>query len=155
MIPTRITVFSLALWCSVVPLQPARKLIPCQENKWMNLWIQFYFLQVGTYLLRLVLRELFEFKFMQTDPNWSNFFYNQETDQVNIYYLLNNYYPLNLYHLSNSAMCQRNKPLAQILLFDQGRSMKPKLDTGVKVYDNKVKKKQRHPTNKKPNMMIR
>ena len=33
-------------------------------------------------VLRLCLRELFEFRFMQTDPNWSNFFYNKETDQV-------------------------------------------------------------------------
>ena len=32
--------------------------------------------------MKLVLRELFEFQFMQTDPNWSNFFYNEETDQV-------------------------------------------------------------------------
>uniref|UniRef100_A0A3B4EG54 PID domain-containing protein n=1 Tax=Pygocentrus nattereri TaxID=42514 RepID=A0A3B4EG54_PYGNA len=27
-------------------------------------------------ILQLCLRELFEFRFMQTDPNWSNFFYN-------------------------------------------------------------------------------
>ncbi|KAI2656104.1 Atypical kinase COQ8B, mitochondrial [Labeo rohita] len=27
-------------------------------------------------VLQLCLRELFEFRFMQTDPNWSNFFYN-------------------------------------------------------------------------------
>ena len=32
--------------------------------------------------------------------------------------------------------------------------MKPKLDTGVEVCDNKVKKKQRHTTNKKPNMYL-
>ena len=37
---------------------------------------------------------------------------------------------------------------------DQGRSMKPELDTGVEVYDNKVKKKQRHATNEKQNMYI-
>eukprot|EP00794_Sanderia_malayensis_P020192 gene20192-22168_t len=40
--------------------------------------------RVGLYLLRLVLRELFEFQFMQTDPNWSNFLYNQETDQITL-----------------------------------------------------------------------
>jgi len=28
------------------------------------------------------LRELFEFRLMQTDPNWSNFFYNEEDDKV-------------------------------------------------------------------------
>jgi aarF domain-containing kinase len=33
--------------------------------------------QLGERLLRLCLREIFTFKFMQTDPNWSNFFYNK------------------------------------------------------------------------------
>jgi hypothetical protein len=29
------------------------------------------------------LRELFIFRYMQTDPNWANFLYNPETKQVN------------------------------------------------------------------------
>ncbi|XP_069156096.1 atypical kinase COQ8B, mitochondrial [Procambarus clarkii] len=33
-------------------------------------------------ILRLCLLELFYFGYMQTDPNWSNFFYNAETEQV-------------------------------------------------------------------------
>ncbi|XP_054651186.1 atypical kinase COQ8B, mitochondrial [Dunckerocampus dactyliophorus] len=33
-------------------------------------------------ILQLCLRELFEFRFMQTDPNWANFFYNSETKKV-------------------------------------------------------------------------
>lgn len=33
-------------------------------------------------LLKLCLLELYEFNFMQTDPNWSNFFYNGDTDQL-------------------------------------------------------------------------
>lgn len=33
-------------------------------------------------LLKLTLMELYEFNFMQTDPNWSNFFYNEDTDQL-------------------------------------------------------------------------
>ncbi|XP_063588561.1 uncharacterized protein LOC134765719 isoform X2 [Penaeus indicus] len=33
-------------------------------------------------ILRLCLLELFKFGFMQTDPNWSNFFYNAETEQL-------------------------------------------------------------------------
>ncbi|XP_045184987.2 atypical kinase COQ8B, mitochondrial-like [Mercenaria mercenaria] len=37
---------------------------------------------LGTKLLELCLRELFEFKLMQTDPNWSNFFYNPETEKI-------------------------------------------------------------------------
>jgi aarF domain-containing kinase len=34
---------------------------------------------IGTQILRLCLREIFEFQFMQTDPNWTNFLYNSST----------------------------------------------------------------------------
>ncbi|KAF6211823.1 hypothetical protein GE061_012338 [Apolygus lucorum] len=33
-------------------------------------------------IMHLCLKELFEFRVMQTDPNWSNFFYNKETRQL-------------------------------------------------------------------------
>lgn len=33
-------------------------------------------------IMELCLKELFVFRYMQTDPNWSNFFYNTETKQV-------------------------------------------------------------------------
>uniref|UniRef100_A0A673LYQ1 Atypical kinase COQ8A, mitochondrial n=1 Tax=Sinocyclocheilus rhinocerous TaxID=307959 RepID=A0A673LYQ1_9TELE len=33
-------------------------------------------------ILSLCLRELFEFRYMQTDPNWSNFFYDPQTHRV-------------------------------------------------------------------------
>ncbi|KAG8443853.1 hypothetical protein GDO86_009154 [Hymenochirus boettgeri] len=33
-------------------------------------------------ILQLCLRELFEFRFMQTDPNWSNFFYDPQLHKV-------------------------------------------------------------------------
>ncbi|KAA0708405.1 Atypical kinase COQ8A, mitochondrial [Triplophysa tibetana] len=33
-------------------------------------------------ILTLCLRELFEFRYMQTDPNWSNFFYDPQTNKV-------------------------------------------------------------------------
>ncbi|KAM9707465.1 atypical kinase COQ8A, mitochondrial isoform 1-T1 [Menidia menidia] len=33
-------------------------------------------------ILRLCLRELFEFRYMQTDPNWANFFFNPQTHKV-------------------------------------------------------------------------
>lgn len=33
-------------------------------------------------MLDLFFRELLEFQFMQTDPNWANFLYNTETKQV-------------------------------------------------------------------------
>uniref|UniRef100_A0A3Q1JAK4 ABC1 atypical kinase-like domain-containing protein n=1 Tax=Anabas testudineus TaxID=64144 RepID=A0A3Q1JAK4_ANATE len=38
--------------------------------------------QICFNILQLCLRELFEFRFMQTDPNWANFFYNSDTNKV-------------------------------------------------------------------------
>ncbi|XP_076311620.1 ubiquinone biosynthesis protein COQ8, mitochondrial isoform X2 [Tachypleus tridentatus] len=38
--------------------------------------------KISEWLLKLCLMELFVFRFMQTDPNWSNFFYNSENDQI-------------------------------------------------------------------------
>ncbi|KAK9764496.1 hypothetical protein K7432_007935 [Basidiobolus ranarum] len=37
---------------------------------------------IGEKILRLCLRELFEFRYMQTDPNWTNFLYNEKTRKV-------------------------------------------------------------------------
>ena len=39
-------------------------------------------LQVAQKLLELCLREVFEFRYMQTDPNWSNFFYDHKNNKV-------------------------------------------------------------------------
>ncbi|WQF79957.1 Putative ABC1 atypical kinase-like domain, protein kinase-like domain superfamily [Colletotrichum destructivum] len=39
---------------------------------------------IGTQILRLCLREITEFKFMQTDPNWTNFLYNAETNRLEL-----------------------------------------------------------------------
>jgi len=39
---------------------------------------------IGTQILRLCLREITEFKFMQTDPNWTNFLYNAETKKLEL-----------------------------------------------------------------------
>ncbi|KAK1408909.1 hypothetical protein QVD17_41061 [Tagetes erecta] len=39
---------------------------------------------VGKKLLELTLMELFVFRFMQTDPNWSNFLYNEDTRTINL-----------------------------------------------------------------------
>ena len=38
--------------------------------------------EVGTKLLRLVFRELFEFRFVQTDPNFGNYLYEPEHERV-------------------------------------------------------------------------
>ncbi|KAF2719582.1 ABC1-domain-containing protein [Polychaeton citri CBS 116435] len=37
---------------------------------------------VGLQLLRLCFRELMEWRFMQTDPNWTNFLYNRDTKRL-------------------------------------------------------------------------
>jgi aarF domain-containing kinase len=39
---------------------------------------------IGTQILRLCLREITEFRFMQTDPNWTNFLYNAETNRLEL-----------------------------------------------------------------------
>jgi aarF domain-containing kinase len=39
---------------------------------------------VARQLLKLTLRELFEWRFMQTDPNWGNFFYDAERRVVGL-----------------------------------------------------------------------
>ncbi|KAF2092619.1 ubiquinone biosynthesis protein-like protein coq-8 [Rhizodiscina lignyota] len=39
---------------------------------------------IGTQILRLCLREMTEFKFMQTDPNWTNFLYNDKTKKLEL-----------------------------------------------------------------------
>lgn len=39
---------------------------------------------IGTQILRLCLREITEFRYMQTDPNWTNFLYNSETDKLEL-----------------------------------------------------------------------
>ena len=39
---------------------------------------------IGTQILRLCLREIMEFKYMQTDPNWTNFLYNAESNKLEL-----------------------------------------------------------------------
>ena len=39
---------------------------------------------IGTQILRLCLREITEFKYMQTDPNWTNFLYNSESKKLEL-----------------------------------------------------------------------
>lgn len=40
--------------------------------------------RVGTRLLALTLKELYEWRFMQTDPNWGNFLYDEDKDVLNL-----------------------------------------------------------------------
>ncbi|KAG5978003.1 hypothetical protein E4U55_006427 [Claviceps digitariae] len=37
---------------------------------------------IGTHIMRLCLREITEFNFMQTDPNWTNFLYNAQLNKL-------------------------------------------------------------------------
>lgn len=60
--------------------------IPVDKCVDMNIKIREH---ISELIMRLTLKELFEFRFMQTDPNWSNFFYNVDTKQV--LYIRNNY----------------------------------------------------------------
>jgi aarF domain-containing kinase len=39
---------------------------------------------IGTQILRLCLREIVEFRFMQTDPNWTNFLYNAQAKKIEL-----------------------------------------------------------------------
>jgi aarF domain-containing kinase len=39
---------------------------------------------IGSNILRLCLRELMEWQFMQTDPNWTNFLYNRSTQNLEL-----------------------------------------------------------------------
>ena len=39
---------------------------------------------IGRRLLELTIHELFNWRFMQTDPNWSNFMYNASTDTIGL-----------------------------------------------------------------------
>jgi aarF domain-containing kinase len=39
---------------------------------------------IGTQILRLCLREIVEFHYMQTDPNWTNFLYNDQTSRLEL-----------------------------------------------------------------------
>ncbi|KAM0558483.1 hypothetical protein ACHAPJ_004677 [Fusarium lateritium] len=39
---------------------------------------------IGTQILRLCLREITEFRFMQTDPNWTNFLYNADINKLEL-----------------------------------------------------------------------
>lgn len=40
--------------------------------------------QIAKSILELSLRELFEYRLMQTDPNWTNFLYNERTGKIEL-----------------------------------------------------------------------
>ncbi|KAJ3110034.1 hypothetical protein HK100_003173 [Physocladia obscura] len=40
--------------------------------------------EIGNRMLKLCLMQLFDFRFMQTDPNWSNFLFDEQTDVIHM-----------------------------------------------------------------------
>lgn len=48
------------------------------------LFFLLWFCQICEQILKLCLRELFEFRYMQTDPNWSNFFFDPQAHKVSL-----------------------------------------------------------------------
>ncbi|RKO92885.1 ABC1 family-domain-containing protein [Blyttiomyces helicus] len=40
--------------------------------------------KIGSRILQLCLQEVLEYRFMQTDPNWSNFLYDKATDRIHL-----------------------------------------------------------------------
>jgi aarF domain-containing kinase len=61
------------LVCELVDGEPFDKCIDLPQEQ-RNL--------IGYNILRLCLNELFVFRLMQTDPNWSNFFFNKNTNKI-------------------------------------------------------------------------
>ncbi|XVF80373.1 hypothetical protein PTKIN_Ptkin15bG0064500 [Pterospermum kingtungense] len=55
--------------------------VPIDKVAFLNQGTRNY---VGAKLLQLTLMELFVFRFMQTDPNWSNFLYDEATKTINL-----------------------------------------------------------------------
>lgn len=68
-------------WCSFVinRLAPPSLL---HTNICLMFFFFSFFFQICKNILILCLRELFEFQYMQTDPNWSNFLYDPQTHKV-------------------------------------------------------------------------
>ncbi|CAD6945653.1 unnamed protein product [Tilletia laevis] len=65
--------------------------------------------QIATSVLRLCLQELFQFRLMQTDPNWSNFLLNERTSTLELldFGATREYTPLfidQLFHLLSAAV---------------------------------------------------
>lgn len=47
-------------------------------------WSQEVKNKISAEIMRLTLMEIYKFKFMQTDPNWANFLYNEKTGRVEL-----------------------------------------------------------------------
>ncbi|KAF0023297.1 hypothetical protein F2P81_023927 [Scophthalmus maximus] len=76
----------LALECDYIrEAQCAKKFSSLQNFKCSKIHtgnLSYLLCQICHNILNLCLRELLEFRYMQTDPNWSNFFYDPQTHRV-------------------------------------------------------------------------
>ncbi|TEA19099.1 Protein ABC1-like protein [Colletotrichum sidae] len=95
---------------------------------------------IGTQILRLCLREITEFKFMQTDPNWTNFLYNAETNKLELLdFGASREYPdefvtqyVQLLAAASRSDRQRVKELSESLGYLTGHESKTMVDAHVK-----------------------
>ncbi|KAJ1329066.1 aarF domain-containing kinase [Microdochium nivale] len=94
---------------------------------------------IGTQILRLCLRELTEFRFMQTDPNWTNFQYNAATGKLELLdFGASREYPLefveqyiNLLAAAARSDRQRVKELSESLGYLTGHESRVMLDAHI------------------------
>ncbi|KXJ92693.1 ABC1 family-domain-containing protein [Microdochium bolleyi] len=94
---------------------------------------------IGTQILRLCLRELTEFRFMQTDPNWTNFQYNAATNKLELLdFGASREFPLefvdqyvNLLAAAARSDRQRVKELSESLGYLTGHESKTMLDAHI------------------------
>uniref|UniRef100_A0A673LU51 Atypical kinase COQ8A, mitochondrial n=1 Tax=Sinocyclocheilus rhinocerous TaxID=307959 RepID=A0A673LU51_9TELE len=99
-------------------------------------------------ILSLCLRELFEFRYMQTDPNWSNFFYDPQThrvalldfgatrgfDEINIY--LNGYFisltdSIHRYEVLDWLRAMVNAHVDAVMILGEAFAAKEPFDFGL------------------------
>jgi aarF domain-containing kinase len=79
---------------------------------------------IGTQILRLCLREIIEFNFMQTDPNWTNFLYNSENSRLELLdFGASREFPqkfINLYVQNLAAAARGNRDACRTLSIELG-----------------------------------
>ena len=92
----RVAIYLYAMWLSTLStFRLGKTFCNCVWQSYTNgdlcvrnVTVYFVYFQIGENILRLCMTELYEWRFMQTDPNWSNFFYNPDTGKVGSHYRL-------------------------------------------------------------------
>ncbi|KAK0635662.1 ABC1 family-domain-containing protein [Bombardia bombarda] len=94
---------------------------------------------IGTHILRLCLREITEFMFMQTDPNWTNFLYNAKLNKLELLdFGASREYPeefirlyVQLLEAASRADREQVKALSETLGYLTGHESKAMLDAHI------------------------